>query len=282
MNNRLGHSQPGAAIHGQPDSPNIDNFDHRKSLTALLIVSAMLFVAWLAIYGPFGGLSVLKEPGSNLPQELWQCLSAFGDARILLVFVLPFCRRRPKLLWAIVLSALLGWLMSRGIKLIVHLPRPDNFAELALPEIEHRYSGSFSFPSGHTVTIFSFAGIFLAAFPIRKTALFLILAALVGYSRIMLGAHWPIDVLGGAIVGILAAMLGLYLSEHWNWGILPAPHYGLIGFALLAIISLPFIDTGYPATYPLRILLAAVGTLASLAIYGKSLIAGKYKSEARQ
>ena len=65
-----------------------------------------------------------------------------------------------------------------------------------------------SFPSGHTVTIFCMA-CFLAFFaPKPKWQLFhLGLAWLVGFSRIFLSQHFPFDVLGGAVVGTVCALL---------------------------------------------------------------------------
>lgn len=61
-----------------------------------------------------------------------------------------------------------------------------------------------SFPSGHTITVFALAwtlGLFL---PKLRPYLFA-LACLVGVSRIMVGAHYPSDVMAGALVGVVAA-----------------------------------------------------------------------------
>lgn len=63
-----------------------------------------------------------------------------------------------------------------------------------------------SFPSGHTINTFGAATV-IALFYKRRGPLCFIAAALVGYSRIYTGAHWPSDVVVTAFLGIGAAFL---------------------------------------------------------------------------
>ncbi len=69
-----------------------------------------------------------------------------------------------------------------------------------------------SFPSGHATTVFALATVPSLWCP-RWTGGFLALAALVGWSRIVLGTHFPSDVLGGAILGCAVV---LTLSRVWR------------------------------------------------------------------
>ena len=63
---------------------------------------------------------------------------------------------------------------------------------------------SYSFPSSHAVNIFA-AAYFLSQ-PFRGLApLFFGIAAIVAYSRIYIGIHYPLDVIGGAAIGLLIA-----------------------------------------------------------------------------
>lgn len=63
---------------------------------------------------------------------------------------------------------------------------------------------SYSFPSSHAVNIFAAA--FFLAQPFRRlTPVLFVIAAIVGYSRIYMGIHYPFDVIGGAGIGLLIA-----------------------------------------------------------------------------
>lgn len=72
---------------------------------------------------------------------------------------------------------------------------------------------SSSFPSGHSASAFAFATGAAKAQPMLSVSL-LVLAALVGYSRVHTGVHYPADVLAGAFIGISAAELTDYLLDR--------------------------------------------------------------------
>jgi membrane-associated phospholipid phosphatase len=83
-------------------------------------------------------------------------------------------------------------------------PRPDREAE-EVPAARHvRMPASRSFPSGHTAAAVAFAGGVGNVLPSVGVPLH-VLAALVAYSRIHTGVHYPGDVLAGALLGATIA-----------------------------------------------------------------------------
>ena len=92
--------------------------------------------------------------------------------------------------------------------------RPDRAAEHVSPERHVRMPTSASFPSGHTAAAFAFAtgvGHLMprAAVPLHA------LAALVGYSRVHTGVHYPGDVVVGSLIGTTLAQVTTHtLDRH--------------------------------------------------------------------
>ncbi len=69
-----------------------------------------------------------------------------------------------------------------------------------------------SFPSNSATVLFALAwGIFL--FNRKAGAVLLALAAIHGFSRVYVGVHYPLDILGGAIIGLMVALFFLVLFK---------------------------------------------------------------------
>lgn len=101
------------------------------------------------------------------------------------------------------------------IKVIVHRPRPpvENFLIL---------QGGFSFPSGHSCSGLVFYGLF--AYLLFHTAvdkvvyktvgiMLIVLAVIIGLSRIYVGVHYPTDVLGGWSLGLAILTVAISVTE---------------------------------------------------------------------
>ncbi|MBB3084481.1 phosphatase PAP2 family protein [Geodermatophilus sabuli] len=98
-----------------------------------------------------------------------------------------------------------------GFKVAARRRRPDR--DLAgVPEVRWvPMPHSASFPSGHTASGFAFAAAVARVLPVAAAPL-RTLAAVVGYSRIHTGVHYPGDV-------VIGAMIGAAVGEAVGWGL---------------------------------------------------------------
>jgi len=123
---------------------------------------------------------------------------SYGAVWLVLAVVFAFALRRPQIfVWTLVADGL-GFLLSEALKALFHRARPLAEALVTRPH-------SHSFPSGHATTSFACAATLARFVSPRVAVAFYVLAALVAWSRVYVGAHYPLDVLGGAALGLLIA-----------------------------------------------------------------------------
>lgn len=96
-------------------------------------------------------------------------------------------------------AVVLAWYLGKVVKAIVRRGRPADFFE-ALPLRESAMG--MGFVSGHTAVAFAAATAAYPFLPPPAEGVALALAATVGVARIYFGAHLPLDVIGGAGLGL--------------------------------------------------------------------------------
>lgn len=94
--------------------------------------------------------------------------------------------------------------VERIVKVYFRRRRP--FVTLVKAMVVGRKPGSWSFPSGHTATSFACASALSRSYRRKRPVLYGI-ASVVGFSRVYLGHHYPVDVLSGATIGELISRL---------------------------------------------------------------------------
>ncbi|MBI4035273.1 MAG: phosphatase PAP2 family protein [Candidatus Chisholmbacteria bacterium] len=119
----------------------------------------------------------------------------------------PGPSRREMVLHSL-LAAFLAWSIAHLIKLVFPTPRPFELNGDTPLTLFAKSDGSF--PSGHTALAFALAtSVFLHR---HKVGLIFILAAIVvGLARVFGNVHYPVDILGGAAIGVTTALL---ISRH--------------------------------------------------------------------
>ena len=88
----------------------------------------------------------------------------------------------------------------------VNFPQGNTLPEIPGMMIEDSSVKGRSFPSGHAANNMAVATVLILFFGWRG-AIYLPIALLIAYSRIYTGSHWPLDVLGGMILGIFGGWL---------------------------------------------------------------------------
>ncbi len=123
---------------------------------------------------------------------------------LLALYKAPWSRARKleALMVGAVSGAVARFVVVEGIRALYPNPRPF----VALPEITPLFTdASYSFPSGHASFFFALAAAVYCYDKRWGTGLF-VAAALIGLGRIAAGVHYPLDIVGGAVLGTLVAI----------------------------------------------------------------------------
>jgi len=160
------------------------NLAHRSNIFDSLVIFFAETFPYLVVGGAF--LFILLHREDLSPEKFFQILKQKWKG-IVLVFS----------------SGVLAWIFAEILKKSFQTPRPF----LKFPDVVSLFPETgFAFPSQHTVF---FTAIAMAIFFYHKKVgyIFLIFAILIGLARIIAGVHFPIDILGGFILGIFTAYI---------------------------------------------------------------------------
>lgn len=177
---------------------------------------------------------MLKDHGGKVLDEIMIFCTHLGDSGIfwiaLAVVLLIFKKTRKLGLAAMGGIVLVSFMNSIVLKDLFERARPyimdPSYWEKVATDgwqynmpFESLKEKSFSFPSGHTATSFGAAiGIFYI--DKKKGIAPLILAFLIGFSRIYIHVHYPSDVIGGMIVGIVFGLVACLIIFKLCGGLL--------------------------------------------------------------
>lgn len=133
------------------------------------------------------------------------------------IFLILLLAERTTLAMQVIIGYLFSGIISQVLKRVIHAPRPHAIISNAeypyfIDGITH--AGMTSFPSGHTTSVFALATLLaLNTQNKRMSLIYLITAIITGYSRIYLGQHFLGDVVAGALIGVLSALLIYWYSR---------------------------------------------------------------------
>ena len=176
------------------------------------IISALFIVAViiLALDVNTQLFLLLNQLGSAFTDEMWIIITTFGNRLFILLLVFIFFRRHLDLLRTALIAALISLLIVASLKSLIAFPRPYDVLNPSSFYFIDKKMTTYAFPSGHTAAAFAIMGSVGFYFKNSPLLLFAFLfACLIGLSRIMLGVHWPIDILVGAALGWTSAWLSV-------------------------------------------------------------------------
>ena len=143
-------------------------------------------------------------PGLDRAMSVISASGGAGLVWVTLAIVASAMPRTRASAWRVLLTVALAYGMVDGVlKPLIGRPRPAIHATAParhLPPLPR----TSSFPSGHATATFGAAIAVSRMWP-HTAPVWWSLAVLIGYSRIYLGHHYPLDVAGGALIGIALA-----------------------------------------------------------------------------
>lgn len=150
-------------------------------------------------------------------------IGSFGFVWIALALAAVALRRRPRsFALAVALAVFAADGIATGLKELIGRPRP--YVDNPLPEPLLTTHLDVSLPSGHAATSFAGATLLALAWPRWFLPLYL-LALAIGLSRVYVGVHYPLDIVAGALVGVVVGA-GVWLVVRRRRGE-PAPLDGV-------------------------------------------------------
>ena len=160
-------------------------------------------------------------------------ITAIGDGITIVILSALLLLYNCRAAFLLISSYAVSSIIAQVLKYSFDMPRPHIYFENQLSRI-HYVKGIYilsvhSFPSGHTVTAFS-AGVVIAYLVKNKSWAIaaLLVAVLVGYSRMYLSQHFFEDVMAGSVIGVFVTVLWLVFIDRqpfiktpgWNRGLM--------------------------------------------------------------
>ncbi len=161
---------------------------------------------------------------SQFPKTIYT-LTQFGDELIFLSFLSIFILYAPKIWESLISAWFISAIISIVLKRIFAVPRPAAvFDNHSFVIIGKTLSGNTSFPSGHSITVFTILSILLFAFMPNKMKykiswiMFIIISGMIlVFTRVGVGAHYPLDVIVGSIIGYLSGLTGILINNKYEF-----------------------------------------------------------------
>ena len=199
---------------------NTNNF---KIASAVSFIIALAVLAASFILGKQEFFLLLNNNLGSFADYFFAAFTYCGDAIMwpLVLLIVVFAIKRKDALPLIISSFVFVTIITQICKYIIVPDEPRPIKAIANTALIHVVPGVemhtvSSFPSGHTATAFCFYLLFCLLFNKRWWLVAgLACALLVGYSRVYLAQHFPLDVAAGIIAGIISVYAAIKFQQYW-------------------------------------------------------------------
>ena len=204
----------------RPLFSSIPRVSARSQSIALALATLLLLLAWALWRSDWNREAMLAVHATAMgPAWLWLFITQGGDAAVVLLLLLAVGRSSRQGAALAIKGFLIGSVVSPALKAWFSVQRPlSTLDPTLLNPMGNPPISANSMPSGHALAASTLVCLIVLMYPslLRRKALLLplILGGLVvAFSRVVVGAHWPADVIAGLGLGIWIA----WLAQRWEW-----------------------------------------------------------------
>ena len=185
--------------------------DARRRRSSLIVLAASAIVLVIGASAELSGTEVgVFRSINELPQGLnpivWPFMQYGTFITIPALAVVALVFRRVRLSIALLVAGIGVYVLALLTKQIVERGRPGALLS-GVEERETFGEDSLGFPSGHAAVAAALITVVSVHLSLRWTIVALVLGTMVVFGRIYVGAHLPLDVVGGAALGAIAGSL---------------------------------------------------------------------------
>ncbi len=199
--------------------------NYLKTGSLISIVAGILLITISLVIGKVPVFLFFNLNLGGFADVFFEYITYLGDGLIWIPIALFFIWKQRQYLVLLISTISISTLLAQGIKNYVFTAEPRPTTLITDRSLIHTVSGVelhgfYSFPSGHTTTatcLFLLACLFIPKKWILPIGF--IYALVVGYSRVYLAQHFPLDVGGGFIIGTISLWLSVYLQNSYNQGL---------------------------------------------------------------
>lgn len=188
-------------------------------LLLVLIASATVFVltTFEVANDPVAGWELdLFTAVNDLPDWLYVVIWPFMQYGVFVTIpiaaVVAWILKRRQLSVLLAVSGVSIYLLAKVVKRVVDRGRPNAFFE-AVAEREHFAEGSIGYTSGHAAVAATIATLTVVQLPRPWREVTIALVFIVPFGRMYVGAHLPLDLVGGVAMGIAAGTLAMLVAH---------------------------------------------------------------------